>query len=44
MGKIVNFKTTHTIAEIAYLAGLIDGEGCIYIGHTKQGKYGNGYQ
>ena len=44
MGKIVNFKTTHSIAEIAYLAGLIDGEGCIYIGHTKQGKYGNGYQ
>lgn len=43
MGKIVNFKTNHTIAEIAYLAGLIDGEGCIYIGHTKQGKYGNGY-
>ena len=44
MGKIVRFKTKHTIAEIAYLAGLIDGEGCIYIGHTKQGKYGNGYQ
>ncbi len=44
MGKIVNFKTNHSIAEIAYLAGLIDGEGCIYIGHTKQGKYGNGYQ
>jgi len=44
MAKIVTFKTTHNIAEIAYLAGLIDGEGCIYIGHTKQGKYGNGYQ
>ena len=44
MGRIVNFKTTHIISEIAYLAGLIDGEGCIYIGHTKQGKYGNGYQ
>ena len=44
MGKIVEFKTSHTIAEIAYLAGLIDGEGCIYIGHTKQGNYGNGYQ
>jgi len=44
MGKIVKFNTHHSIAEIAYLAGLIDGEGCIYIGHTKQGKYGNGYQ
>lgn len=44
MGKIVNFKTVHSIAEIAYLAGLIDGAGCIYICHAKQGKYGNGYQ
>lgn len=44
MGKTVNFSTNHSIAQIAYLAGLIDGEGCIYIGHTKQGKYGNGYQ
>lgn len=44
MGKIVNYKTNHTDTQIAYLAGLIDGEGCIYIGHTKQGKYGNGYQ
>lgn len=44
MGKIVNYKTNHKDTEIAYLAGLIDGEGCIYIGHTKQGKYGNGYQ
>jgi hypothetical protein len=43
MGKIVNFRTNHSIAEIAYLAGLIDGEGCIYIGHTKQKKYGTGY-
>ena len=44
MAKIVKFHTNHTIAQIAYLAGLIDGEGCLYIGHTKQGKYGNGYQ
>lgn len=44
MAKTVKFHTNHTIAQIAYLAGLIDGEGCIYIGHTKQGKYGNGYQ
>jgi len=44
MGKIVKFHTDHTIAQIAYLAGLVDGEGCIYIGHGKQGKYGSGYQ
>lgn len=44
MAKNVLFKTNHSIAEIAYLAGIIDGEGCIYIGYTKQGKYGNGHQ
>lgn len=40
----VKFHTTHSIAQIAYLAGLIDGEGCLYIGNVKQGKYGSGYQ
>lgn len=44
MGKIVKFNTQHEIWQIAYLAGLIDGEGCLYIGHVKQGKYGNGLQ
>lgn len=44
MGKIVKFKTDHTIEQLAYLAGIIDGEGCFYIGRVKQGKYGNGYQ
>lgn len=44
MGKIVTFTTQHEIWHIAYLAGLIDGEGCFYIGHVKQGKYGNGLQ
>ncbi len=44
MGKIVQFKTEHTWEEIAYLAGIIDGEGCFYIGKVKQGKYGNGFQ
>lgn len=44
MGKIVKFNTSHEIWQIAYLAGLIDGEGCFYIGHVKQGKYGNGFQ
>jgi len=44
MGKIVKFKTKHTSTQIAYIAGLIDGEGCFYIGRVKQGKYGSGYQ
>jgi hypothetical protein len=44
MGKIVKFHTNHDQWMIAYLAGLIDGEGCFYIGHVKQGKYGNGLQ
>lgn len=44
MGKIVKFNTNVTDVQIAYLAGLIDGEGCFYIGHVKQGKYGNGLQ
>lgn len=44
MGKKVNYYTNHTIAQIAYLAGIIDGEGCLYIGRVKQGKYGSGWQ
>lgn len=44
MGRIVKFKTEHTIEQIAYLAGIIDGEGCFYIGRVKQGRYGNGFQ
>ena len=44
MVKIVKYKTSHTIAQIAYLAGIIDGEGCLYIGRVKQGKYGSGFQ
>lgn len=44
MGKIVKYKTEHTVEQLAYLAGIIDGEGCFYIGRVKQGKYGNGYQ
>ena len=44
MAKRVKFNTEHTVAQIAYLAGIIDGEGCFYIGNVKQGKYGSGYQ
>ena len=38
------YYTNHTVAQIAYLAGIIDGEGCLYIGRVKQGKYGSGWQ
>jgi hypothetical protein len=44
MRKWSGFKTNHEIWQIAYLAGIIDGEGCIYIGYGKHGKYGSGYQ
>jgi hypothetical protein len=44
MARKVIFKTDVIETQIAYLAGIIDGEGCFYIGHTKQGKYGSGYQ
>jgi hypothetical protein len=44
MVKIVKFSTDHAQVQIAYLAGIVDGEGCFYIGHVKQGKYGNGLQ
>lgn len=44
MAKSVNFTQDHTKEQIAYLAGLVDGEGCFYIGRTKQGKYGSGFQ
>lgn len=44
MGKIVKFNTEHEVWQIAYLSGVIDGEGCFYLGHVKQGSYGNGLQ
>lgn len=44
MAKVVKFHTNHTIAQIAYLAGIIDGEGCFFLGYVKQGKYGSGFQ
>lgn len=44
MGKIVKYTTSHEVSQIAYLAGIIDGEGCFYLGNVKQGKYGNGLQ
>jgi hypothetical protein len=44
MAKIVRYNTVHTKVQLAYLAGIVDGEGCFYIGNIKQGKYGNGLQ
>lgn len=44
MGHKVIFKTDQTSEQIAYTAGIVDGEGCFYIGKVKQGSYGNGWQ
>jgi hypothetical protein len=44
MAKIVKFSTDQTPEQLAYLAGIIDGEGCFYFGCVKQGRYGNGTQ
>lgn len=44
MAKVVKFHTNQNIAQIAYLAGIVDGRGCFYLGHVKQGKCGNGLQ
>jgi len=44
MARKTFFKTGQSIAELAYLAGFIDGEGCFYVGQIKQGKYGTGQQ
>lgn len=44
MAKKVIYHTNQSVAQIAYLAGIIDGEGCLYIGRVRQGKYGCGWQ
>ena len=44
MGRIVKFTTNQIPTELAYLAGIIDGEGCFYFGKVLQGRYGNGTQ
>jgi len=36
MAKNAPFNKIQTSEELAYLAGIIDGEGCFYIGHIKQ--------
>ena len=44
MGKIVIYHQNQTIAQIAYLAGIIDGEGCYFIGKSKTTQgYGCGF-
>lgn len=44
MARIVQFTTNQTQEQLAYLAGIVDGEGCFYFGQVKQGQYGNGTQ
>ena len=44
MARLTKFITQHSVAQLAYLAGLVDGEGCFYVGKVKQGRYGNGWQ
>lgn len=44
MPRIVQFTTNQTPEQLAYLAGIVDGEGCFYFGNVKQGRYGNGTQ
>lgn len=44
MAKLVPFTTDQTKTELAYVAGIVDGEGCFYFGNVKQGRYGNGTQ
>jgi len=44
MARITKFTTNQTAEQFAYLAGIVDGEGCFYFGKVKQGKYGNGTQ
>lgn len=44
MAKNVKFTTDQTPEQLAYLAGIADGEGCFYFGKVKQGRYGNGTQ
>ena len=44
MARKTFFKTGQELVKLAYLAGIIDGEGCFYIGHIRQGKYGTRQQ
>lgn len=44
MAKIVKFTKNQSPEQLAYLAGIVDGEGCFYFGKVKQGRYGNGTQ
>jgi hypothetical protein len=44
MARKVIFTKDQTPEQLAYFAGIVDGEGCFYFGKVKQGKYGNGTQ
>lgn len=39
MAKDKFFRTDQSITDLAYFSGIVDGEGCFYIGYIKQGKY-----
>lgn len=44
MAKVVIYHKNQSIPEIAYLAGIIDGEGCFFIGKSKTSQgYGCGF-
>ena len=44
MAKKVIFHKDQNIAQLAYLAGIIDGEGCFFIGKSKTSRpYGCGF-
>ena len=44
MAKDIYNRKEYTLAQIAYLAGIIDGEGCIYIGnHSCNAETGDKY-
>ena len=44
MAKKVIFHKNQSIAQISYLAGIIDGEGCFFIGKSKTShQYGCGF-
>lgn len=43
MAKVVIYHKNQSIAQVAYLAGIIDGEGCFFIGRYKTAQsYGSG--
>jgi len=42
--NLVKNNTNQSSEGISYLAGVVDEEGCFYIGRVTREKYGNGFQ